>query len=24
MGKARPQVQRWLRRFDIDPGPFVH
>jgi DNA-binding NtrC family response regulator len=22
MGKARTQVQRWLRRFDIDPGSF--
>jgi len=24
MGKARTQVQRWLRRFDIDPGSFGH
>jgi transposase-like protein len=23
MGKARTQVQRWLRRFEIDPGSFV-
>ena len=23
MGKARTQVQRWLRRFDIDPGSFI-
>jgi transcriptional regulator with GAF, ATPase, and Fis domain len=23
MGKARPQVQRWLRRFQIDPASFV-
>jgi len=23
MGKARTQVQRWLRRFEIDPGSFA-
>jgi sigma-54 dependent transcriptional regulator, acetoin dehydrogenase operon transcriptional activator AcoR len=23
MGKARTQVQRWLRRFDIDPASFI-